>query len=67
LGCFLAAELPGIFPTGAEIAFGVAILATAVGVGSIYYYSTEHVAITLMTVGIFWNMSAEILSGRNYD
>jgi hypothetical protein len=50
-----------------EIAFGVAIAATVVGVGSIYYYSAKHVALTLMTVAIFWNMAADLLAGRNHD
>lgn len=50
-----------------EIAFGVATMATALGVGSILYYSTRHVALTLMTVAIFWNMAADLLAGRNND
>jgi hypothetical protein len=50
-----------------EIAFGVAIIATALGVGSIFYYSTAHVALTLMTVSIFWNEAADLLAGRNND
>jgi hypothetical protein len=50
-----------------EIAFGVAIASTVAGVGSIYYYSTTHVALTLMTVAIFWNMASDLLAGRNHD
>jgi hypothetical protein len=50
-----------------EIAFGVAIIATALGVGSIFYYSTKHVALTLMTVSAFWNMAADLLAGRDDD
>jgi hypothetical protein len=50
-----------------EIAFGVAIMATVLGVGSIFYYSTVHVALTLMTVSIFWNEAADLLAGRNND
>jgi hypothetical protein len=50
-----------------EIAFGVAIAATALGIGSIFYYSTKHVAITLSTVAIFWNIAGDVLAGRNND
>jgi hypothetical protein len=28
---------------------------------------SEHVALTLMTVGIFWNMAADLLAGRDND
>jgi hypothetical protein len=50
-----------------EIAFGVAISATALGVGSVFRYSTEHVAVTLMMVGIFLNMAADLLAGGKDD
>jgi hypothetical protein len=50
-----------------EIAFGVAMMATALGIGSIFYYSTKHVALTLMTVSIFWNIAADVLAGRDND
>jgi hypothetical protein len=49
-----------------EIAFGAAIASTAAGVASIYYNSTEHVALTLMTVSIFWNIAADLLPGRKH-
>ncbi len=50
-----------------EIAFSIATTATALGIGSIFYYSTKHVALTLMTVGLFWNMAAQVLAGRIND
>jgi hypothetical protein len=55
-----------LFPNHrSEIAFGLAMLATALGIGSVFYYSTKHVAITLSTVAIFWNIAADLLAGRD--
>jgi hypothetical protein len=68
LAMLFAKRIAGHFPKQrSEIAFGVAIMATALGIGSILYYSTKHVALTLMTVAIFWNMAADLLAGRNND
>lgn len=68
LAMLLGTRIARHFPQQrAEIAFGVAIMATALGVGSIFYYSTQHVAFSLVTVGIFWNMAADLLAGRNND
>jgi hypothetical protein len=50
-----------------EIACGVAIIATVLGIGSISYYSTTHIALSLMTVAIFWNMASDLLAGRDND
>lgn len=50
-----------------EIAVGLAILATALGIGSILYCSSVHVALTLLTVAILWNMAADLLASRDYD
>jgi hypothetical protein len=50
-----------------EIAFGLAIIATALGIGSILYYSTTHIALTLWAVAIFCNMASALLAGRDND
>jgi hypothetical protein len=50
-----------------QIAFGVAVGSAGIGVWSIYHYSTEHVALSLMMVGVFWNMAADLLGGRRED
>jgi hypothetical protein len=68
LAMLFGKRIAGYFPEQrSEIAFGVAILATALGIGSIFYYSTKHVAFTLMTVAIFWNMAANLLAGYDND
>lgn len=50
-----------------QIAFGVAVGSAGIGVWSIYHYSTTHVALSLMMVGLFWNMAADLLGGRHED
>jgi hypothetical protein len=50
-----------------EVAFGVAIASTAAGVASIYHYSGEHVALTLMMVSVFWSMAADLLADRDHE
>lgn len=68
LAMLFGKRIAGYFPNQrSEIAFGVAIMATVLGVGSILYYSAIHVAVTLMTVGVFWNMAADLLAGSNND
>jgi hypothetical protein len=56
-----------LFPSRAtQIAVGVALVAALIGVLSIYYYSTEHIALSLMTVGVFWQLSADLLSQHGW-
>jgi hypothetical protein len=50
-----------------EIAFGTVISATALGIGSILYYSSTHIALTLMTIAIFWDMASDLLAGPDDD
>jgi hypothetical protein len=50
-----------------QIAFGVAAGSAGIGVWSIYHYSTEHVALSLIMVSVFWNMAADLLGGRRED
>ena len=47
-----------------QIAIGVAVLAAVIGALCIVRYSTEHVALSLFTVGIFWNVSERLLMQR---
>ena len=46
-----------------QIAFGAAVGSAGIGVWSIYHYSTTHVALSLMMVGLFWNMAQTCLAG----
>jgi hypothetical protein len=68
LAMLVGRRITAHFPKNrSETAFAVAIVSTAAGVASIYYYSTEHVALTLMTVSVFWNIAADLLAGRGHD
>jgi hypothetical protein len=50
-----------------QIAFGVGVGSAGIGVWSIYHYSTEHIALSLMMVGLFWHMAADLLSWPRED
>jgi hypothetical protein len=47
-----------------EIALIVALASAVVCALSIYWYSTEHVALSLGMMGTFWWLAANLLSGR---
>lgn len=54
-----------LFPSRAqEIAVGVALVSAAVGALSIYWYSTEHVALSLAMMGACWQLAANLLRRR---
>jgi hypothetical protein len=48
-----------------QIAIGVAVLSAAIGALCIVRYSTEHVALSLFFVSLFWRLSEDLLMQRS--